>query len=174
MTETSPTGSPSPSAVADLVDQAGDAADAWMRGDIGRYLELTTHAPGFTLTAPDGGPPRRYPDRERSFSGWQSPFADGESTLEITAVHAWDDTAVLVAIERQHGRVGDAPDRDLSLRVTEVYRRTGARWVLVHRHADPLVRAVPIEQIFALVDGDAAAGSVLPCPSSVRGWRVIC
>jgi ketosteroid isomerase-like protein len=153
MTEPAATGSLPPSAVADLVDQAGQAADAWIRGDIERYLELTTHAPGFTLAAPDGGPPRQYPDRERTFAGWQSPFADGESTLEVTAVHAWDDTAVLVAIERQHGRVGAAPDRDLSLRVTEVYRRTSVGWLLVHRHADPLVRAVPIEQIFALVDG---------------------
>ena len=68
-------------------------------------------------------------------------------------MHAWDGTAVIVAIERQHGRVGDAPDRDLSLRVTEVYRRIGEGWQLVHRHADPLVRPVPIEQIFALVDG---------------------
>jgi len=153
MTETSPTGSPSARAVDDLVDKAGEAAAAWIRGDIERYLRLTPHAPGFTLAAPDGGPPRQSPDRERTFAGWQSPFADGESRLEVTAVHAWDDTAVLVAIERQHGRVGDAPDRDLSLRVTEVYRRSDAGWMLVHRHADPLVRAVPIEQIFALVDG---------------------
>jgi len=153
MTDISPTESRSPNAVTDLVDRVGEAADAWIRGDMERYLELTTHAPGFTLTAPDGGPPRQYPDRAQSFAGWQSPFADGESTLEVTAVHAWEDTAVIVAIERQHGRVGDAPDRDLSLRVTEVYRRAGEGWQLVHRHADPLVGTVPIEQLFALVDG---------------------
>lgn len=140
-----------PPAVAGLVADAQVAAQAWMRGDMGRYLALVRHAPGFTLAAPDGGAPRRYADREKSFEGWQSPFADGESTLEITAVHTFDDTAVLVAIERQHGRIGDAPDRDLSLRITEVYRRTEDGWRLVHRHADPLVRQVPIERLFELV-----------------------
>lgn len=42
--------------VTELVDQTAGAADAWMRGDIDRYLALTRHAPGFTLTAPTVAP----------------------------------------------------------------------------------------------------------------------
>ena len=53
-------------------------------------------------------------------------------------------------IERQHGRIADLPDQDLSLRVTEVYRRTAAGWELVHRHADPLTRPRSMEQLMAL------------------------
>ena len=138
--------------VAELIDQTAEAADAWMRGDVDRYLDLIHHAPGFTLTAPDGGSPVQFADRRSEFLGWQSPFADGAATLEITAVHAWGDTAILVMIERQHARIADRPDRDLSMRVTSVHRRTESGWELVHRHADPLVRALSVEKLSSLAD----------------------
>ncbi len=147
------TGRDDESGVAELIEQTAEAADAWMRGDIDRYLDLTHHAPGFTLTAPNGGAPVQFADRRSEFEGWRSPFADGEAQLEITTVHHWDDTAVLVMIERQHGRVADLPDQDLSMRITQVYRRTHGRWELVHRHADPLVRPLTMEQMRSLADG---------------------
>jgi hypothetical protein len=34
--------------------------------------------------------------------------------------------------------------------VTQVYRRDGPDWLLVHRHADPLAQAVGLEQAAAL------------------------
>ena len=137
--------------VAGLIDERERATTAWMRGDIEGYLDLTSHAHGFTLAAPDGGPPRQYEDRHATFEGWRSPFSDGDSRLEVTAVHDLGTALVLVAVERQHGRVAQAPDRDLSLRITEVYRRSDDGWLLVHRHADPLVRAVSIDALFDLV-----------------------
>ena len=138
--------------VAELIDQTAEAADAWMRGDMDRYLDLIHHAPGFTLTAPNGGSPVQFADRRSEFQGWQSPFADGAATLEITAVHAWADTAILVMVERQHGRIADLPDRDLSMRVTSVHRRTASGWELVHRHADPLVRTLSAEKLSSLAN----------------------
>jgi len=138
--------------VAELIDQTAEAADAWMRGDMDRYLDLIHHAPGFTLTAPNGGSPVQFADRRSEFQGWQSPFADGAATLEITAVHVWGDTAILVMVERQHGRIADLPDRDLSMRVTSVHRRTATGWELVHRHADPLVRTLSMETLSFLAN----------------------
>lgn len=147
---TSRPGSGADSDVAELIDRTAEAADAWMKGDMERYLDLTHHAAGFTLAAPNGGPPVQFADRRSEFQGWQSPFREGESTLEITAVHAWADTAVLVMIERQHGRIAEQPDRDLSVRVTQIYRRTAAGWELVHRHADPLTRVLTNDQLARL------------------------
>ena len=60
---------------------------------------------------------------------------------------------MLVVIERQHGAVGGLADQDWSLRVTQVYRRSGAGWELVHRHADPLVRPIGIDRAAALARG---------------------
>jgi len=45
----------------------------------------------------------------------------------------------------------DLAAKDTDLHDASVIRHAG--WLLVHRHAAPLVRAVPIEQIFAGVDG---------------------
>jgi ketosteroid isomerase-like protein len=60
---------------------------------------------------------------------------------------------VLVVIERQHGEVGGLPDQDWSLRVTWVFRRDGSEWRQVHRHADPLVHGISLEQLSALARG---------------------
>ena len=136
--------------LAELVRDTDEAASAWMRGDMDRYLELTHHARGFTLMDPSGGPARRFDDRAATFQDWESPFANGEARLEHVETHAWGDTAVLVMIERQHGEVGGLPDQDWSMRVTHVYRREGSDWMLVHRHADPLVQKIDLRQISAL------------------------
>ena len=135
----------------EFVASAEEAADAWVRGDLHRYLDLVHHARGFTLLAPTGGPASRHEDRAGELREWESSFAGGEATLEHVMTHAWGDTVVLVAIERQHGRIGDRPDQDLSLRVTHVYRRTGDEWLLVHRHADPLVPTLSPDELAALL-----------------------
>lgn len=60
---------------------------------------------------------------------------------------------VLAVIERQHVEVGGLPDQDWSLRVTLVYRREGSEWHLAHRHADPLVKGISLEQAAAIARG---------------------
>ena len=140
--------------ITELVGLTEEAAAAWMRGDMDRYLALTHHARGFTLMDPGGGSARRFDDRAESFQGWKSPFAGGEARLEHVETHVWGDTAVLVMIERQHGEVGGLPDQDWSLRVTHVYRREGSDWLLVHRHADPLVHTIDMDQLGGLARGD--------------------
>ena len=134
-----------------FVARAEEAADAWVRGDLDRYLDLVHHARGFTLLAPNGGPASRHDDRAGELRGWKSTFADGESSFEHVVTHAWGDTVVLIMIERQHGRIGDRPDQDLSARVTHVYRRDGVDWLLVHRHADPLVQTLSPDALSALL-----------------------
>ena len=135
----------------EFVARAEEAADAWVRGDVDRYLDLVHHARGFTLLAPTGGPASRHEDRDRELRGWNSPFSDGEATFEDVVTHAWADTVILVGTERQHGRIGAQPDQDLSIRVTHVYRRVNGTWLLVHRHADPLVPTMQIDELTGLL-----------------------
>jgi ketosteroid isomerase-like protein len=139
--------------LAALIRHTEEATTAWMRGDMDRYLELTQHVPGFTLMHPFGGEAARYEDRSESIKEAADFFQGGETTLEVTEAHAWGDTVVLAMIERQHGQVGGLADQDWSLRVTQVYRREGSEWRVVHRHADPLVHGIDLEQAAALARG---------------------
>jgi ketosteroid isomerase-like protein len=136
--------------LSEFVQRAEEAADAWVRGDMDRYLALISHARGFTLLAPFGGPATRHEQRADELNASAGYFKGGEARLEHVETHAWGDTLVLVMIERQYGQVGGLPDQDLSLRVTHVYRRDGADWLLVHRHADPLVHPLELAEVAAL------------------------
>jgi len=139
--------------VAGLVRSVGEATSAYMRGDIRRYLTLIKHGDGYTLMAPYGGEPRRGFDVEQALENTPKMFRGGEADLELVASYASGDIAVLVAIERQHGEVGGLADQDWSLRVTLVFQREGPEWQLVHRHADPLVHAISLEQMAVIARG---------------------
>jgi ketosteroid isomerase-like protein len=71
----------------------------------------------------------------------------------MTSVPSPGDAHQLADLERQHGRLGDLPDQDLSLGVTHVYRRSAEGWELVHRHADPLTRMLSLDQLTTLAGG---------------------
>jgi hypothetical protein len=66
----------------EFLGRAEEAADAWVRGDVDRYLNLVHHARGFTLLAPTGGPASRHEDRASELQAWESSFAGGDATLE--------------------------------------------------------------------------------------------
>ncbi len=151
----------------ELVQIMSDGASAIIGGRIRRYAALMDHADDFTLMAPNGGEPRRgFDDSDEAIAAMEEYFEDGVAGLEIVATYSSGDLAVLVMVERQHGRIGGFPEQDLSLRVTVVFRREGSRWRLVHRHADPLVHPVGAELLGALLRGDAASppGRVPPPP----------
>jgi len=146
--------------VAELVERVREAARALMQGDVRRYFALVDEAPDYTLMPPTGGPTRHGPDSspagiealEKFFAG------GGEADFELEQSYASGELVVLVGVERQHGTVGGLPDQDWSLRVTLVFRREGADWRLVHRHADALVQSIGMEQLSLLARGSDDAG----------------
>jgi ketosteroid isomerase-like protein len=81
-------------------------------------------------------------------------FKAGTATQEVVSTYASGDLVVLVLIEWQRAEVGGLPAQDWSLRVTQVYRREGGDWQLVHRHADPLVDGISLKEAAALTRGD--------------------
>jgi ketosteroid isomerase-like protein len=138
----------------DLVQRAAEANAALMCGDISGYLVLAKHAEDYTLMAPFGGAPARGFDRSSErLAALARFFRTGKTALELVQTYASGDMVVLVVIERQRAEVGDLPEQDWSLRVTLVYRREGLEWRLVHRHADPLVKSISVEQAAAIARG---------------------
>lgn len=143
----------------DIVRKSEARASAFMRGDMESWSSLTRISGDFTLMQPFGGEASRgfdmSPERLAQLASY---FRNGDATLELVQSYVSNDLVVLAAIERQHGEVGGLPDQDWSLRVTLVYRRQGAEWWLVHRHADPLVRHVGLDTAAALARGAHPGG----------------
>jgi ketosteroid isomerase-like protein len=141
-------------AIADVIGRARDKNAAFMRGDMDRWSKLVRIAPDFTLMQPFGGPasygfdtsPKRLAELERY-------FRNGDTSLEVAQSYSSEDFIVLVMIERQRAEVGGLPAQDWSLRVTEVYRKDGPDWQLTHRHADPLIQRLTLQQAAAIARG---------------------
>lgn len=141
--------------VSGLIERSAEAASAFIRGDMRRYVDLIEHSDDCTLLAPFGGEPRRgFDASEEALDATASYFRGGEAEQEVVASHASGDLVVLVVIERQHGEVGGLPDQEMSLRVTLVFRRDDGVWRQVHRHADPLVHGIDLERLAALARGE--------------------
>ena len=105
----------------------------------------------------DPGPMSNYwadSDDITVFGGWE-PFKQGHEPvtetmrwvgsrftgadaveLEHLATASSGDLAYTVGFERSHVSVGSEPRRDMTLRVTHIYRRIDGDWKLIHRHAD--------------------------------------
>src|SRR5215212_6625431 len=66
-------------------------------------------------------------------------FISGDSSFEILQMAASDGIAYWVGLQRATACLeGSAEPIPFDLRVTEVFRREGEEWKLVHRHADTL------------------------------------
>ena len=142
--------------VAALVRDTEEANKALVRGDIDKYVALTRHGQDYLLMNPFGGAPTRgFEDTPERREGMKKFFKNG--TLEQEVVATWEsgDLAVLVTIERVRGEIGGLPEQDWTLRVTQVFRRDGKQWQLVHRHADPLGNRITVPQAAALARGTA-------------------
>jgi ketosteroid isomerase-like protein len=144
-----------PADVDELIALMREAASAFIGGDMPRYYALMNHTDDFTLMPPTGGDVVPKPDTsDDSVADMQRFFKRGEVRFEVVQTYTSGDLAVLVAIEHQHGEVGNYPEQDWSLRVTLVFRREGSAWRLVHRHADALVHPIPFDHLAVLARGD--------------------
>jgi ketosteroid isomerase-like protein len=144
--------------LAEVIRRTGEAAVAYIRGDLRRYAALIPHSDEFTLMPPNGGDlVRGFDLSEENVATTAEFFRGGDAELEVLAAHASGDLLVLVAVERQTGEVGGTPAQDWSLRVTLVFQREEGQWRLVHRHADALVHPIGMELLGAMARGEAGS-----------------
>jgi len=86
--------------------------------------------------------------RQRRMS---SMFRGGSGKCELVRAIASDDLLVLVMIERNEVMFeGRTEPHSWTLRTTQVFRRERARWVRLHRHADPLLERRSLDDVLAL------------------------
>jgi ketosteroid isomerase-like protein len=116
------------------------AATSYVNGDPAPVLVLLTKHAKSTFFGPDGsyieGAKEVLSTHEK---GAQAFEPGGANELELLQVFASDGIAYWVGIQRAKARMhGKSELVPMSLRVTEVFRREGEGWKLVHRHADML------------------------------------
>jgi ketosteroid isomerase-like protein len=142
--------------IGELVKRTAEANAELVHGGIDRYIALTQHADDYTLMAPFGGTADHTALTLRARTGREWPASSSPGTLdqELVATYNSGDLVVLVTVERARAEIAELPEQDWSLRVTQVFRHDDTGWRLVHRHADPLVNSVSLEQAAALTRGD--------------------
>lgn len=131
----------------ELLELSRSSNAALMLGDIDRYNALIELSDDFVLMSPFGAQPTHAKDiTPETLARMGRFFKDGDLRLEL--VHGWSspDMVVLALIERSAVAVGSLPKQEWALRVTLVYRRNGTKWKLAHRHADPLVAGVSLQE----------------------------
>jgi ketosteroid isomerase-like protein len=141
--------------VAGLIKLSEDSNAALLRGDAETYLDMVRLSDDFSLMSPFGGAPSQGamtdPARRAALGRF---FKNGRLSVDLVQSYRSADMVVLALIERANIEVGGLPAQDWALRVTLVYRRDGAQWRLVHRHADPLVAGISLQKAAAIARGD--------------------
>ncbi|MBT2596266.1 nuclear transport factor 2 family protein [Arthrobacter sp. ISL-72] len=120
-----------------------------MKGDPVPCQALFAKNDDVTLANPLGGVSRGWDDVAASIAKAAAIYRDGEVvSMENQGTVVVGDLAYVVLIERFRVRVAGRADLDdVALRTTNIYRREGNEWLLVHRQADPRVGAQAPESV---------------------------
>jgi len=141
--------------VGDLIKTYDEANAALLRGDSETWNRLVPLGQDFVLFSPFGGTPSRYSDyTSERIQRMGRFFRNGSFKQEVVQSFVSNDMIVLATIERANVEVGGLPPQDWALRVTSVFTRDGDGWKLAHRHADPLVEDVSLEESARLGRGE--------------------
>lgn len=136
-----------------LVEELDRERQAWIEGRFDpKSAGHMVQAHDMTIFGPFGGEAvsggAELESRQRRMS---SMFRGGSGKCELVRSVAADDLLVLVMIERNQVMFeGRSEPHSWTLRTTQVFRRDGARWVRLHRHADPLLERLPLDDALAL------------------------
>jgi hypothetical protein len=136
-----------------LVEALDRERQAWIEGRFDpRSAGYLAQAPDMTIFGPFGGEAGSgSPDLEARQRRMSAMFRGGSGRCELVRSIVADDLLVLVMVERNHVIFeGRAEPRAWVLRTTQVFRRDGARWLRLHRHADPLLDRRSLDDTLAL------------------------
>ncbi|MRV76106.1 DUF4440 domain-containing protein [Duganella sp. FT92W] len=123
-----------------FMEERSRASTAFVNGDIGPLAALSATSSPATFFSPNGGVVQGAEDVNAANTKGAKAFASGESTFTVLHMAAGGDVAFWSGLQHAKVRFAGKPDDvTMALRVTEAFRREDGWWLLVHRHADPLV-----------------------------------
>ncbi len=124
-----------------FMKQREASALAYVSGEVAPLGEIVAHDSPATFFGPSGG------HTQGADAVWSRYERDGaifdsgaENRFEILHMAASDGLAYWVGFQRATAHLRGRPEAvPFNLRVTELFRREGEDWKLIHRHADPLI-----------------------------------
>ena len=119
------------------------AQTRFINGDPTLWKQHTSQRPDVTILGGFGGEGEKGWKAVASRYDWaSSQYQPGGATLKVDYLNVLvsGDLAITAAIERQQNvRVGTKGERGRrALRATQIFRKEGGAWKLVHRHADQM------------------------------------
>ncbi len=120
-----------------------------MKGNPEPNKMVFSHREDVTLANPLGPPVRGWEQVAATMERAASQVRDGEKVgFDIVAKYVTPDLAYIVWVERTKAKVGARQEiAPFALRVTTIFRPEDGVWKVVHRHADPITTAQPIESV---------------------------
>ncbi len=126
-----------------FMKQREQAAGAYVCGDAASLGRMAAREDPATFFSPQGGYRQGAADVRSTYEHDAESFAPGsDSHFEILHMAASDGIAYWVGFQRATVHIrGRAETVPFNLRVTEIFRREGDDWQMIHRHADSLAEA---------------------------------
>jgi ketosteroid isomerase-like protein len=120
-----------------------EAQSHFINGDPTMWKQNASHRDDATVLGAFGGYEKGWNEVGPRYDWASSQFKGSGAKIKVEYLNMSlsGDLAFTVAIERQEEvRLGDqAKPAPRALRVTQIFRKEGGTWKLLHRHADPLV-----------------------------------
>ena len=110
---------------------------AMLNGDPGPMISYWADSDDITVFGGWGRTEKGHKPVTDAMCWVASRFAGADAVnLEHLVIASNGDLAYTAGFERSHVSVDGGPQREMTLRVTHIYRRIDGDWKLVHRHAD--------------------------------------
>lgn len=124
----------------EFIRRREEAAESYVNGDAEPLALLSAEISDATFFAPNGGFVQGAEDVLARYKADAKSFApESKSRFEILQMAASDEIAYWTGFQRAAVHFNGKPEAvEFNLRITEIFRREGDDWKLVHRHADAL------------------------------------
>ncbi len=138
-----------PRALEAAIAESHEALRKILNGDPSGYAALFAERDDITLGNPFGPFGKGRAAVLQALGNASTKYKNGSVVaVERVATYGGGKLVVLVEIEHDRAKLGASPDfAEFAARVTSVYELFGKRWLLVHRHADPITKPRPAESM---------------------------
>ena len=132
-----------------VVEQYHLALGEFVKGNPEPAKMMYSHREDVTLANPFGPPVRGWEQVAATLERAASVIREGEVTgFDIVAKYVTPELAYMVWVERVKAKLGGRQEIvPFALRVTTIFRPEDGTWKVVHRHADPITTAQPVESV---------------------------